>query len=301
MLKDNIQYSWFFRALLPVAVLSFLVLGGVQRVLTAGFGISPPRGVVTVAPGGETVISQTIKNDSTKTTHFRLQVMGVVRSATGGIVLVSGRDVAEAWIKTEKSDMSIGPGKEEKVQYVIAVPKRVLPGSHYVGLVAETVPEGGVNERAVGITTRLVTILTVQVSGVVEEKISLVNWQLNGVWWNSVRAVQLRLKNEGAIEVPIRIQLMGRDWFHHRQQFTIPFDRQVLVGEERDVLEVINVAGMKNTFIGPTALELVVSYGRTAQVIVSARTVWFVPGWLVGLVGAVVVLGGVFLWQRKRT
>lgn len=169
--------------------------------------ISPVRYLATMKPGKQAAVIVTIKNDKAETVNYNLLVLGAEQNNEGHPIFQSGISAAESWIKPENEFVSIGGGKEKTVNFLINIPGEAYPGFYYLGLAAQ---ERNLNVGQIGLTSRLVTLLSLQVAGEAQEILRINNWEKqpnSGIW-----AFSAILENKGNVDLPLRGEIVVRNW-----------------------------------------------------------------------------------------
>lgn len=266
------------------------------------FGISPIKILLTVDQNTSQTIVFKINNSSASVgeTIFKLSVLGTRQDEAGLPVFEKGVDDAENWVFPENNLVKVKAGEIKSVNFIIKVPENAVAGSHYIGLAAEPVQE---NSKA-GLNSRLVSLLTLQVKGLVNESVVIEKWDLQpGVVGNDNWKFDLKLKNNGTIEVPMKAEVGIRNW-QGEEIFSEPVNlgNKLLVGSRRALSpEVL----LKNNISLPGLYQaqLRLSYGKTNQSVSSIAYIWFLPLWskVVAFVsGFVLLFLLVLLVKRKK-
>jgi hypothetical protein len=114
----------------------------------------------------------TIKNGSDENTvSLKLYAVDSTRSTGGGIgfkLQSATQENLGQWIKFQKDEITVDPGKEIKVPFTITIPEKVTPGTYQGGLVAEVLNLGNVkrdNNSQIKIASRLIEPIIVSVPG----------------------------------------------------------------------------------------------------------------------------------------
>ena len=104
------------------------------------------------------------------------------------------------WIETEPSEFVLGPGEEQRVEFIINVPEDAEPGGYYVSVVAGThgiTPEG----TGVAVRTRIGALILMAVSGETEEKLEVVSFDVPSYSERGPIEFVARFENKGTIHV----------------------------------------------------------------------------------------------------
>ena len=209
----------------------------------------------------------------------------------GNPVFTRGEDVAETWMYPENYSVNIKSRQTKDINFIIKIPANALAGSYYLGLFAEPVwPEGKQNS----ISARLVSMLTLQVSGMVNESLVIEEWAPQAdITKERKWKFDLLLKNNGAIEMNMNGAVALRNW-KGEEIFSQPLvlGNKLLAGAKRALQpEVVLRDDIK--LPGLYSAQIKINYGLTNQAISSIAYIWYFPQWskviLAGL-GAIFVI-----------
>ena len=285
--------------------------------LAQAFGISPIKILLTVGQSASQTVVFKINNLSASTgeTTFKLSVLGVSQDEAGLPVFERGINTAENWVYPESNLVKVKAGEIKSVNFIIKTPENALPGSYYLGLAAEPVQQ---NSNG-GLNSRLVSLLTLQVEGLVNESLGIEKWNLQaGAVANDVWKFDLLLKNNGDIEVPMQAEVAIRNW-QGEEIFAEPLvlGNKLLAGSKRALSPEIllkrpvsndgtghySVESNKISLPGLYQAQIRVTYGKTNQSVSAIAYIWYLPLWSkvsAGLFGLVLVVIFVFLIKRKK-
>ncbi|GEM_PF-1140236 len=278
-----------------------LILSGLFGVVlfVKAFSISPIKQIVTLEQGSGRVVKMKVRNTERVVTKYKISVLGVKQDPDGYPIYGNGIEEAENWVRAEQSLVEILPGKEAETSFVINVPKNTLPGSHYVGLAAEPVLDGGESKNFTG---KLVSLLLIEISGEVNEALSILNWSgeknlyldLTGVRLNAV------LKNEGVAELPIKGKIRVYNWLNKKVAEEDVYLGNSLLPQTQRISQVL-LPQKGNWFLpGAYRAQLDLAYGRTAQKISAQYPFWYIStGWLM-IIGLIILVLLIFLFKKKN-
>ncbi|MFA5061609.1 MAG: hypothetical protein WC526_00470 [Patescibacteria group bacterium] len=229
------------------------------------FSISPTRTLITADPGTSQTVSVTINNNGTNYSAFIFKVLGAVEDEKGRPVFGTGIEVAENWV------VSLGDGK-----FLVKIPKDAAPGSHYLGLAVIPTAE---TRGKISLNTQLVSLLTIQVSGVVHEAVSINNWKVEKKLAENGWVFELGLVNNGNIEVPLSGSVVIKD-FRGVKVFSsdINLGNKLLAGSSRNLKPEIG-AGSGVVWPGLYKVQVNVTYGKTGQLVSAVYDLWYFPWW----------------------
>ncbi len=283
-----------FFSLLIIIVLFFAVAKP-----ASAFGIMPVKILLTVNPSSSQTVVVKIKNDEKKDLTFKLGVTGVKQDEQGAPVFAAGTETAESWVYPENDLVSIKSGETKSVNFIVKVPADAASGSHYLGLTVE--PSLSASNQT-GLKTKLVSLLTLQVGGLVNESVIINKWTLIK---NSLKNWQfdLSLQNYGSMEVMLRGMATVKNW-RGDEIFSQPIilGNKLLAGSKR-VLHPEIILQDNINLPGLYQAQIKIDYGRTNQVVSSIAYVWYFPMWskIILIIGALLlILVVIFIVKRPK-
>ena len=298
--------------LYTLAVFTFFIAALPAR----AFEISPVKSLFTVDPG----VSQTVvlkikntppfippRNGEGQEAGFKLSVLGMTQDEDGRPIFARGIAVAESWVYPENNLVNIKSGEIKSVNFIIKIPADALAGSHYLGLAVEPVLSGQGNQSTAtagqaSLSARLVSLLTLQVKGMVEESVAIEKWSpLTGATSEKNWKFDLVLKNNGTIEVLMKGTVAVRNW-RGEEIFSEPIvlGNKLLVGSKRVLRPGIILRNNIN-LPGLYSAQIKINYGLTSQIVSAIAYVWYFPQWSKIVLGAIGLLfvALVFLLVKK--
>lgn len=297
--------------LYTLAILIFLIAAKPAR----AFEISPVKSLFTVDPATSLTVVVKIKNTEKNNLVFKLNVFGMSQDEKGGPVFSRGIDAAESWVYPENNLVNIKSGEIKSVNFIIKIPADALAGSHYLGLAVEPVLSGQGNQSS--LSARLVSLLTLQVKGMVEESVAIEKWELNNespslaavrsdmnylAKDNSKLKFDLSLKNSGTMEVLLRGAIAVRNW-KGEELFSEPIilGNKLLAGSRR-VLQPEIVLKNGVNLPGLYQAQVKINYGRTNQVVSAIAYIWYFPQWskVASALLSIILLAVVILVVKHR-
>ncbi len=239
------------------------------------FEISPIKMLVTGDPGNNYTVALKIKNTDAVSMVFDTSVFGMKQNESGAPVFERGINEAESWVFPENGQVSIGAGEVKSVNFFIKIPKDSLPGSYYLGLSAEP----AVKKQSGAVSGRLVSLLTLQVSGEVRESLRINQWKkISGLDADNWKFA-LELENVGTVEVPLRGEVVVRNFFG-QEVISEPLvlgnkllaNAKRSLGQELQVHDKIKIPGLYEVGVR-------VVYGKLGLSVSRTEYVWFIPFW----------------------
>ncbi|MFA6486672.1 MAG: hypothetical protein WCT40_04925 [Candidatus Magasanikbacteria bacterium] len=261
------------------------------------FSISPLRFLVTVDPGSTQTIAVTIKNDEGHQIMVRPVVLGARQNVGGQTEFVRGIDRAEQWTKPSGNSFVIAKKSVKKISFTVTVPLSAGPGSHYLAVGAETISE----QTGVGISGRLLTLLTVQVAGEANEKVAINKWKAVKLFTTQKNwSFDSKIKNDGNVEVPFVASAIVRNWSgDERASFPLTEKSVLLAGTGRTQNYSFDVNG-RHLWPGFYQVQMQVNYGLTGQTATAIANLIYIPLWSWGVLGLIVlVIIGAFTSQYE--
>ena len=263
------------------------------------FEISPVKSLLTIDPGASQTIIVKIKNTEKNNLTFKLNVLGMMQDENGLPIFSRGTDVAENWVYPENNSADIKSGETKAINFIIKIPVDAVSGSYYLGLAVEPVLKK--NDQA-SLTTRLVSLLTLQVKGTVQESVLIEKWEsLSGIGNKKNLKFDLNLKNNGTIEVMMRGTAAIRNW-RGEEIFSEPIvlGNKFLAGSKRVLHpEIIlkNGIGLPGLY----SAQIKINYGLTNQTVSAIAYVWYFPRWSKIILGIIIlILVFLIFWRVKR-
>ena len=266
------------------------------------FEISPVKALLTIDPDTSQTIVVKIKNTEKNNLVFKLNVLGMIQDENGRPVFSGGIDAAESWIRPENNSINIKSGETKSVNFIIKIPADAVSGSYYLGLTVEPVLE---KNNSAGLSARLVSLLTLQVKGLVQESVAIEKWEPSASRRDDLENKKLKfdlnLKNNGTIEVLMNGKIAVRNW-RGEEIFSEPIilGNKLLAGSKRVLHpEII----LKNNIILPGlySVQVKINYGRTNQTVSAITYVWYFPKWSKIVLAAVILfIGFLIFWRRKK-
>lgn len=283
----------FSRLAMACAIVAWTLMSALP---CRAFSVSPLKTQLTIAPGTEKyLVTIEVKNDLLEKQTFFLKILGAVQLKDGKVVYAAGSSEAENWVAPERESIDIGGGEEKKANFFVSVPEDAAAGSYYLGLAAESAGGGGSGQ--IGIAGQLVSVLLVQVAGVVTETLSIENWHMPGIAFANRWPAVFAVKNTSPVELPIAGQIIVRDWLGREVvKEGISISSVLLPGSPRSyTADILLSKGILLPGLYEAELRLV--YGKTNQSAVRVQDVWYLPFYMWIVLAALV---GSLGWMYKR-
>jgi hypothetical protein len=253
------------------------------------YSISPMKYLITIDPGKTEIATIKIKNEEPMPLTFKLKVMGLSQDQQGRPILTDAAGAAGEWVKPEAETVQIEPGQTTEAKYIITAPTDAKSGSHYLALAIEPVISEG---AGISISSRLVSLLTLQVAGMVQESLEIKNWQTEGGIFKQKDdwKFNLNVANKGNIEVMLKGTFSIKNW---RGQEIMSEDKKLgntlLSGAERSLVLEADPQKANIYLPGLYQAQIKVLYGRTGQIIVGSVNFWYFPNYIWWVLGGIIL------------
>lgn len=253
------------------------------------FTVSPVKQIVTLEQGTGRNIKIKIRNTERNTTKYKISVVGVKQDDQGYPVYGTNIEEAEKWVKSEQEVLEIGPGKEVESSFKINIPKGTYPGSHYVGLSAEPLLSGDENKNFVG---KLISLLLIEVSGTVNETLSVIKWSGEKNFYLSLEKLKLNvdLKNDGNTELPIKGKIRLYNWLDKKIAEGDVFLGNTILPQTQRTTGVLLPDSKSWLLPGVYRAQLDLVYGRTGQKLSVQYAFWYTSIYWLVVVGAIILI-----------
>ena len=240
------------------------------------FSVSPVKQILTLEQGTGRNIKIKVRNTERETTKYKISVIGVKQDEQGYPIYGVGIEEAENWVKTEQDIIEINPGKEVEASFKITIPKGIYPGSHYVGLSAEPILDTGENKNFSG---KLISLLLLEVSGTVNETLSVTNWTGEKDIYFNFNKVKINaiLKNSGNTELPLSGKIRLYNWLDKKVVDSDVYLGGALLPQTQRKNEVLLPIQNSIYLPGVYRVQLDLTYGRTSQKLSVQYSFWYMP------------------------
>lgn len=278
-------------------LLLLLVFGYV--VPAQAVSVSPLSYQLTLDPGVSQTLYVTVQNNENKSLTFKSDVIGVGQDNAGwpifGVV-----DEAAQWVRAEPAVFDLKPRESKTIGFTIFAPPGAEPGAHYFAFSV------GPRERAesnIGLSARAAVLVSLAVSGVVQEAVSIEKWEPDKFYaFNSRWPFQLTLKNNGTVPSALLGSYTVWDWNNNKLlSQDLPMGNRLIVRSWRRFSPVINFDN-QIFWPGPYQVQFDVTYGLSRTVTSALATVWFFPLWSIFAALALLlffIIIGLFLKLRR--
>jgi len=263
------------------------------------FAISPSKILVTVDPGKDQTVAIEIKNQETQDLNFTLKILGIEQDGYGRPIFKNNINIAEKWIKPELDSIFIKSGEKKIANFIIKVPLGAEPGSHYIGLAVQSITA---EKKQVGLSGQLVSILTLQVSGVVRESVIISKWDILSQSFKSKNfEFDLELQNKGTVGIDLSGDLKITTWRNKSiLEKKVNLGNQLIVHSMRSLQPKITISNENLRLPGLYQAQIRVNYGKTKQSVISTVHFWYLPIWFWTVVSILVVTALLIVYMLFR-
>ncbi|HBU06841.1 MAG TPA: hypothetical protein DEB09_02050 [Candidatus Magasanikbacteria bacterium] len=267
---------------------------------TFALSISPLRQEFILDPGSNQTVILQIKNNEAKDLNINFKILGVSQDESGRPVFDTKTNIVDDWIQTPQSIL-LKVGEEKTVEFKMTLPKDIYPTLYSFALVASASKEG----QEIGLNTDLVSLLSVQVAGLAQEKLAINNWSAQSrISYNKNWQFNLDLKNLSNVRLA-----MAGDLILSNLKSQVVFQENLLLGNSllpgtNRILEPIADMETLPLPMGIYSAEVKIVYGETRQLVVDKIYLVYLPQWVVYIVVGLLILFSVFIgfviYRRKN-
>ncbi|MDD2807847.1 MAG: hypothetical protein PHW95_05010 [Patescibacteria group bacterium] len=208
-----------------------------------------------------------------------------------------------AWFTLDQDSVVLKKKQAIIVPFTIVVPPNATPGGYYAVIFWQTVNNSGTKNSAVGVNSKVGTLVFLTVNGEVVEKGELKSFDVGGGKWHWQLPINfdIRFSNQGNIHLQPtgKIELSG--WFGQHKTYVVNDDQgYVLPGSVRNFqlkfggYQATNEIWLKQLWLeivsevdhfafGPFTAQLTFNYGSQPQSLTAENYFWYVPVKLIGL------------------
>jgi len=269
--------------------LLFFSLSFLLATQASALTISPGKGLITVDRNSSQSVVVTVFNETEKLLNLEPKVLGMQQGQDGGPLFDLGISQAEKWISTNQGDFVLSPNESKKINFNIDVPDGIYPGSYYLGL---AVKSSNKESGGTGISSQVVSLLTIQVAGLAEENLKITKWEVEKSFLTKLNwDFDLKFRNLGNVEVPLLGSVEVYSWKGKKiLEKDVYLGNQLLVDSIRNVKPDLNLSEYKFLLPGIYKSKILINYGKTNQLVEKEVRVLYLPVW------SFVVLGFGFLF-----
>ena len=266
----------------------------------AAMSLTPAKTLITIDPGASLLVPLTIENTETEPLTVNLKAVDARQDTAGRALFGGNLDGTAAWARPEAEYVTLLPKERRRVIFNISVPTDAAPGSRYLGLV---VAPAAAATGQVTLSAQLVSLLTIQVAGLVNEQVNILRFAASPWRFNlNPLPLVIELKNTGAIETPLTGKIIISSW-GGKQIFSapVPLGNMLVAGSTRVLNLTMPLTGL-GRWPGVYRATLAVTYGLTQQTAEHSSMLYYLPWWslVVGSMVAVMIVGIFFLHYRKK-
>lgn len=319
-----------YRSVCAIVFVAAMVASGMQLVRAQasnsgqanGFRISPVRSEITIEKGKTSVLTITLENPSDTAATARAIVNDFVPSddESGEPRLILDDTAAPPKNDFKKlvptiPDVALAPREKKDITITLTIPGNATSGGYY-GAVRFTTISGNINQKNVGLTASVGTIVLVQVPGNLTEKLDLVQlsaavkkkrkegdtYVARSFFTAGDVSIMTRLKNNGDIHLKPFGKVIVKNMFGktiNEFEFNNTEPRaNVLPGSVRRFTNDIP----QTKWFGRYTVEANLGYRQgSGDLITSVATFWYIPTIaLYGIILAIMGLVGAVYWFIRK-
>lgn len=319
---------------LIVAAGMFSAISQVNAQETSGSGlrISPTRSELSLVPGDSSNITQTVKN----VTQNPVTVQPVLNDfesdgVTGEPRLIGDTNNVSAYSLREfltlPADFDLAPDEEKEVVVAVNVPVTASPGAYFGSVLYRASPQGASGDGQVALVASVGSLILLEVPGDITEKIQIndisayLNSSAGSLFTKKPDQIGVEIENLGnSFSQPFG-KVNVKDWrgnevFLYELNDSQPrgnilpestrlFLKDFVNVESKTVNgqeEITETSPVK--WPGRYTITGNISHGSTGEIYTVSSTFWYIPLWMIIVVGVLVVLmvlGAVYLYRKYVT
>lgn len=301
-------YMHYFRRLVAAATAVILISSTLpvmaqQAPSGSGISISPTTSDFTIARGQAQKLDITLKN----ITVGNITAQAYINDFTSDNHTGSPKIITDPNNKLPTSikdfvhglnDVPLKKGEQKKLTVALQIPVNTTPGAYY-GIIrfkavpaGESAPQGG----EVALSASVGTIVFITVPGTIKEQVQLTalhvyNGKHEGTFFfRKPSDIGVEIKNLGnGLAKPfgtIELQdMFGKGVYNYQLNNTTPRGN-VLPGSSRIFTDKVKNISKPGRY----TVQASVAYGSGSEVLVIKKTFWYIPGWLLAIMLAVLAL-----------
>ena len=263
---------------------------------TQAFSLRPAKMLITADKNTEETVQLKIINNEIKSSIFDFEVVDVWQDENGRAVFDFNKESVGAgdWVRSIEKSIRLNSGEEKIVNFLVEIPGNAYPGSHFVGLVVS-------KRQEASLSAQLVSILNIQVAGLVVESLSIKNWEpTKKINFNKNNNFFLNLESNSTVELPVSGVFKIKNIFGKEiLKKDIELGNDLLPGAFRNMDVQILDKENKIFWPGLYKAETDINYGKTNQNKIEETSFWYLPVWSLAFL-ILIFLVIVFLIFRKK-
>jgi hypothetical protein len=250
-----------FTALLGFILLFSVIPAPIYAQTARSMTITPPRFELFANPGEQISDIIRVRNDSNVPATYTILVEDFTSAGEEGqVVLEEGESdqlfSLAKWIVPEVTEITLQPGEEKPLNFLINVPKDAEPGGHYASVLFQA---GGEQvQGGASVAQRVGNLILLRVSGNVTENAVIETFSTPSYSQSTPLNFSLRIKNNGNTHIRPKGTIVITDMFNKKID-ELPLNGQnVLPG----VVRKMDTEWAKSNMLGYYTATLVATYGQ---------------------------------------
>lgn len=286
----------------------------------SGLSISPTRSELRIEPGKTDKIEVSIRNVTRGDIVAKPFISDFESDdATGEPKLISDTNkrssASIASFVSGLEDIPLKPGENKNLTYTVSVPSNAAPGGYYGAVTYRAVPanEAALGSGEVALTANVASLVLIEVPGDITEQIQIAGFKVgksdqnnapkfSSFFTSKPNRASLTVKNNGnSFSKPfgsvILTNMSGKQVFDYELNNSTPRGN-VLPKTSRAFTD--EIKGV--TKPGRYTLTASISHGTGGEVLTQKVSFWYIPVWLLALMGVllVAIVGGIYFLYRRQ-
>lgn len=288
-----------------------------QQANGSGLSISPTRTELSIKPGQAGTVSITLKNVTKGAVNAKAIVNDFEADNDTGEPKLITDDTKQSAASIRNfllglDDIPLKAGEQKDIVIPVQIPSDASPGAYYGVIRYQAIPvsDGSQGAGQVALTASVGSLVLIEVPGNITEKIQITSVKpyLNGtsgtIFTKKPNQVGIHIKNLGnSFAKPfgqVQIQNMsGKQVYSYELNNSTPRGN-ILPNAERTFKD--DLKGVSTP--GRYKIVANISYGSGGEVLNYTSTFWYLPTWLLILIGAIVLIligAAVYLFKRYNS
>lgn len=261
----------------------------------------------TVEPGGEVKDKVTVYNLGNVPLIFHVYATDAFNGDDGTFSVLAGdKDPVDVgtWLRLDQNDISVPPGKQTTIPFVLKVPRDATPGDHVGAVLASSPTKGnGENGETITVDRRTGTRLFVRVAGDLRAEVGIADlaaeYHHSANSFSGATTVKFRVENRGNVRINGNpVVEVGGPFGMLSKTVRLPAISELLPGEHADLS--VEVSGVPALFANAVDVSLEPQSDGVDGARGAAGTTLFAPPISVMLLLLVAVLVLLAMRARRR-
>lgn len=318
--------------LLASALLTTQLVSAQQESTGSGLRISPTRSELSIVPGDNREVIQTVKNVTTNPVTVQPTLNDFESDGvTGEPRLIGDQDQVSAYSLREfialPEDFDLQPDEEKEVVISVNVPSEASPGAYFGSVLYRASPQGSSGDGQVALVASVGSLVLLEVPGEITEQIQIndisayLEDNAGSLFTKKPDAIGIEIENLGnSFSQPFG-KVSVKDWrgneiFLYELNDTTPrgnilpnstrlFTQELFDVETRTVNDQEEITKTSPiSWPGRYSITGNISHGTTGEIFTVNTTFWYIPAWLIIVLVVLVVsliVGAVLMYRKYVT